>query len=158
MSVKNIVDTPILREHQIISLSEEELKQLKHEKAKTEVLDWLKTQKKVKESKLDAYEMQVNTLIDAVENGDAYIKDSEFVVKLQFPINSVNGFISEIAFKPRVTVNAIQMQLQGVKSDDSSGRVWAYIAASTGINKAILKNIDNVDQENCEAVGVFFHT
>jgi hypothetical protein len=146
MSVKNI------------EYSKEELKEMKREQSKTEVLDWLKTQKKVKESKLDAYEMQVNTLIDAVENGDAYIKDSEFVVKLQFPINSAQGFISEIAFKPRVTVNAIQMQLQGVKSDDSSGRVWAYIAASTGINKAILKNIDNVDQENCEAVGVFFHT
>lgn len=158
MSVKNIVDTPILREHQIISLSEDELKQLKHEKAKAEVLEWLKTHKKVKESKLDAYEMQVNTLIDAVKNGDAYIKDSEFVVKLQFPINSAQGMISEIAFKPRVTVNSIQMQLQGVKSDDSSGRIWAYISASTGINKAILKNIDNVDQENCEAVGVFFHT
>lgn len=146
MSIKNI------------EFSREELKEMKREQSKTEVLDWLKNQKKVKESKLDAYEMQVNTLIDAVENGDAYIKDSEFVVKLQFPINSAHGMISEIAFKPRVTVNSIQMQLQGVKSDDSSGRIWAYISASTGINKAILKNIDNVDQENFEAVGVFFHT
>lgn len=126
------------------------------EVAEEEISAWL-DYKKVGARKRSDYADQIDTLINAVADGDLVYDDERHLLrqKLKFPIGE-DATISEFEYMPRLRVGAVHSHLQGVKATDADGRVLAYVAALTGQAKGVIKAIDTEDYTVASSIVVFF--
>lgn len=131
------------------------MQKVSREQAKQEVESWLDF-KKIGEKKRESQEAQIESLVDAVAEGDLVLKeDKTFVQVLKFPTQG-DIPIKELEYKPRLSMMNIHSQLEGVKSSDGDGRVLAYVAALTGKAKQIIRNLDSEDYNVSQAIAIFF--
>lgn len=125
------------------------------EVAKAEIDKWL-DYKKVGDRKREALESNIEALCDAICDGVLVVDDKfNLVQKLLFPIG-VETIISELTFKPRMTMASVHNHLNGVKSTDADGRMCAWIAALTSKPKDIIKALETEDYAIGQTIAGFF--
>lgn len=128
------------------------------EAAAQEVERWLEY-KKVGAGKREAYAGNIKQLADAISTGVLSLNEKfELVQELKFPIISDEGKINitQLVYKPRLSVGAVQAQMSGVKAGDGDGRVNAIAAALTGQLKAIIAKLDTEDYSVVNDIVLFF--
>lgn len=126
-----------------------------YEVASSEIQSWLDA-KKVPQSKREASEDYINTLIDAVAEGEMVVNSSnELEYKLKFPTEGEEP-VTKITFKPRIKTGDINTRLKNMKSKDSLNTLLAVISAVTNQPTSLLEKLDTQDMGICNAVAVFF--
>jgi hypothetical protein len=125
------------------------------EVAREEIEKWL-DYKKVSEKKRESLADHVDTLIETIVDGYLVLNDDfSLTLKLKFPIESeVNT--TELNFKPRIKVSTVYQHMQGVKTGDTDGRLFANVAALCSKPKELIKALETEDYSICQAVAVFF--
>jgi hypothetical protein len=123
------------------------------EQATQEVEQWL-DRKKVYASTREAQKDSIETLIEAMMNGDLTLdeKTNELNHKLLFPLDEVK----ELKYKSRLNDKMMRPHLQGVKSNDADGRLNALTACLTSQPKAVIENLDSADKRIMMSIAVFF--
>lgn len=127
--------------------------------ALAEVTKWLDA-KKIKSSKRQAFQGQIETLVDGFMDGSLIFDEEsqKLTQKLSFPIEDDKGkvLLDKLVFKPRLRVGELGQYLKGVASDDADGRVTAYVACISENAPALIRKVDTVDYSLSAAVVVFF--
>lgn len=126
------------------------------EVAEAEIKSWL-DKKKVFESTRESYKDSIEVLVDAMVEGYLTLDEKDFTLThtLMFPPEKEQSF-TELKYKSRLNDNMLQPFLSGVKTSDADGRLLAYVAALTGVNRGILKAIDTADKKISMAIAIFF--
>ena len=125
------------------------------EQAQSEVEAWL-DYKKIGSKKRESQEAQIETLVDAVAEGDLVLnEDKSFTQKLKFEVGEEIKIL-ELKYRPRLDMSTIHSKLDGVKSSDGDGRVLAYVAALTGQVKSVIKKLDSEDYSVAQSIAIFF--
>jgi len=120
-----------------------------------EINGWIEF-KKIGRKKRDEYAENIEQLVDAVEEGVLIVTEKhELKHTLKFPIGN-GGTIKELIYKPRIKGSDIDRQTKGIKTNDTGGRVRAYVAALTGVAKGILADMDTEDYSVSQGIAVFF--
>lgn len=123
----------------------------------TETINSWLDYKRVRDGKRVSYKASIETMIDAVREGSLVLDEEtkELKYKLLFPIESeVNT--TELTFKPRLKVSAVNSRMRSVKSTDADARVTVYISALTGLPPALVESVETEDYDICQAIAVFF--
>lgn len=78
--------------------------------------------------------------------------------KLDFPVETESKAVSikELIWKPRFRESELNEPLKGVKTNDSSGRMKAYMSAITGITKQKLGTLDYSDYSLSQTIVSYF--
>jgi hypothetical protein len=125
------------------------------ETATREVESWLDF-KKVGAKRRETYKENIDTLVSSIEEGVLSLSENkEFIHELKFALNGEVP-ISTLKYKPRITVESVQMHMQGVKSSDLQGMICAYVAALTTQPKGVIKHLDTEDQSIAQSIAIFF--
>lgn len=127
------------------------------EVATEEIQSWLDA-KKVSEKKREEYASQIDTMVEAVCEGNLTLDSSskDLTQSLKFPIAGEGSTINTLKFKARVKIEAIRVQLASVKTTDPIAMQLGYLAALTGTPRGILKELDTDDYSTATAILVFF--
>lgn len=125
------------------------------EVAEKEINQWL-DYKNIKEGKREAFKDSIGRLVEAVMDGCLTLREDKVLVQsLGFPTEG-EAPVSELEYKPRIRVGAVQNHLKGVKADDADGRLVAYVAALTSKPKEVIKALDTEDFNISQAIAIFF--
>lgn len=98
-------------------------------------------------------------IIDAIEDGILIINDDlKMEFSLQFPINNDDSTVAldKLIFKPRITVQQLNVKLKPVKPGDTEGMKIAYIAALTDQNSGMIAKLFTEDSTICQAICMYF--
>lgn len=99
-------------------------------------------------------------LIESFMYGELIFDDKTGVLKqiLIEPVKKESGEIvlKELNFKPRIKRSALNEPMKSVKTNDTDGRLRAWISAITGANKAYLGSMDTSDYSTAEAIVTYF--
>lgn len=129
------------------------------EVAEKEFESWMDF-KKIPAKKRESNKEYGEKIIEAICDGRLILneEDHTFTQKLFFPIQEEGGStaVSTLNFKPRVKTETIHIQMNGVKPGDADRRVLAYVAALTGVPKALIAKLDTEDYDVCQSFSVFF--
>lgn len=127
------------------------------ETAIADVNKWL-DYKKISEKKRLVQKDQIDTLVDAVVEGNLILnEDNSWKQILKFPLEGEGNLaLKELTFKPRIGVSEAQIQLQKFKSSDADGRVMAYVLALTRTATELIKKLDTEDYSVCQGIAIFF--
>lgn len=131
--------------------------------AEKEVNAWLDS-KKVGESKRVAKRENIETLINAMCDGDLILKLSEptkelsFIQTLKTPLKGEKGAvgISELKYKNRMSTAQLQACMKSVKLNDGLGIIIAIIGVLTGELNPSLQELDTEDFSIAQAIASFF--
>lgn len=125
-----------------------------HETAAKEVEEYLDF-KKVSNKKREEQKDSIETIVDSIVSGTLSIDENKNIVQeLSFPIG--NGTIPTLSYKPRLTAQAINTRMKGVKGTDVDARIMGYAAALTDKSPALLGDLDTEDLRICQAIVSFF--
>lgn len=124
--------------------------------ATKEVTAWLDF-KKISKKKRESYAGVIEAMIALVMDGTFVIQPETFIIEhtLNTPLGST-GQIKKLNYKPRLTVSALQDNLNGVDNSDAIQLTLSYIMALSGEARAILRGLDTEDYGNADKVAVFF--
>lgn len=125
------------------------------DQAEKEVNEWLDL-KKVSAKKREASKDAIDTLIEAVEEGNLTLNDDKtFTQKLKFPTDGELS-IKDLSYKSRLKVSTLHAALKGSKASDADERILAYVAALTTKPKAVITALDTEDYNICQSIAIFF--
>jgi hypothetical protein len=132
------------------------MNKISREGAAKEVTAWLDF-KKITEKKRETYKDNIENLIDSMSEGNLTLdeKTFEFTHTLKFQIEG-EAPLTTLKYKPRITVEKVQVHLQGVRPNDNYGLINAYIAALTTQPKSVIKQLDTEDYSVAYGIAVFF--
>lgn len=121
--------------------------------ATEEINKWLDS-KRIRESRREAREQQIQDLISAVQEGIiTYNPDThELNHNLVFPQDGVEM----VTYKHRVSPKDVERYLKGVAANDADGRLRAWICALTNQPVNIIRNMDTEDYTISTSVALFF--
>lgn len=127
--------------------------------ATADINSWLEY-KKASERKIEAYKENIDSLIDAICEGQIIVNNNpdgsvNLTHILKFPVGK-DIQITKFDYSPRLAVGTVQKHLQGVKSTDADGRLMAYVAALTNQPKSIIALLDTEDYSIAQAIALFF--
>ena len=129
------------------------------ERATQEINEWL-DYKKISPKKRETHKDSIETLVDALQCGTIVIKEDKTIVhKLLFPITvgpNEEVTTSEITYQPRIRVEALNLRLKGISSNDVNGRLMGYVYAITKQPTNSLNGIDTEDLSIATAIATFF--
>jgi hypothetical protein len=74
---------------------------------------------------------------------------------LKFSLNT-DPPLEKLKYPARINVGKLNAKLRGVKSDDLSGRVLAYVTALTDESNGIIKALDTADYTIASSVATYF--
>lgn len=77
---------------------------------------------------------------------------------LEFPIESEgkSQIINELVWKPRFRETELTIPMRGVKTNDQSGRMKAYMSAITGVDRIKLGALDYSDYSLAQTIVSYF--
>jgi hypothetical protein len=129
---------------------------ISQEQAQKEVDSWLDF-KKVSEKKRLSCKGNIDRLVDALCEGHLILDPATkvFTQKLKFPFGK-EVEVSELKFKPRITVSDAQSRTLNVVQGDGYGNAFAYIAAATGEDMNVISKMDPEDYYLSGDLVVFF--
>lgn len=115
-------------------------------------LDWMKIMPGQREKHQD----EIDILIEAVSYGNLELsEDMTWTQHLLFPFGEEIE-IKNITYKKRINDKLMEPYLKGVKATDGDGRILAYKACMTGLEKALVKVVDPQDGRVLNALTAFF--
>jgi hypothetical protein len=119
-----------------------------------EVKSWLDF-KKISDQKRIALQVYVNRIAKALAYGKLILDPESKIFKmiLSFPIGK-EGSITELKFKPRLTVTDIQNHLAGARTDEETN--VAYISSATGEAPSVIGMLDLEDYHLAGDLVIFF--
>jgi hypothetical protein len=129
-----------------------------YETAEKEITSWL-DYKKIGSSKRIAKKENIETLINAISDGDLVLDPKTFTLKqtLKFPLKADGEIgITDLAYKSRLSTAQVGAALQSAKLNDAYGIVAATISALTGELIPSVKEIDSEDFGTASAIASFF--
>lgn len=126
------------------------------EMAEQEVNAWL-DRKKIFKSIRETNKDYIDTLVDAMCEGVLSLDQEtwEWNHTLLFPIGE-NESVKSIKYKPRLNDKMLKPFLNGVKNQDSDGRLLAHVAALTNTPREVLASLDSADKRISMSVAIFF--
>lgn len=126
------------------------------EVAEKEVNAWL-DYKKVNAKRREFLKGNIENIISGIQDGTFIIHPDTFIIehKLSMPLG-LNGQIKALSYKPRMSVGAIQDNLNGVNKEDTIAVTVCYIMTLSGESKLILKGLDRDDYQNADSIAAFF--
>ncbi len=123
--------------------------------AVNDVNSWL-DYKKVSPSKRQANEQSIETMVNAIEDGDLVVnEDKTLTLTLKIPVTGEVKF-DTLVFQPRIPVETLHNSLGGVKATDVDARLLAHVSALTSKGKALIKKLDTEDYDVARAIATFF--
>lgn len=125
------------------------------ETAMSDVTRWLE-HKRVKQRKIDANAEINEALAYAIMDGQLILRDDfHWELTLTWPIGQS---VDKLIFKPRMSVFDTKQVNKGVKSDDTMGKIVAYVSALTNQPKGIIEKIEmgSDDHEIMTSIAVYF--
>jgi hypothetical protein len=128
------------------------------EAAEKEVKKWLDF-KKVDATKQAENADSIKQLVDSIVNGWLVLDESyNLIMTLKFPILDEEGkeALTELKFKPRITVSEIQTRVSASKKSDLISLVIAYVSALTSQNSALIAKLESEDYKTASAIAYFF--
>lgn len=125
--------------------------------ADKEVNDWL-LWKKVPDAYIKGSSLYINGISIAVQEGTFVIDPDTKVIthKLKWPIGSGEFMITELKYKPRLTIAVIQSNISGVALSDLTGKSLSIIAALSGVPRTEIAPMDHEDFRAASDVAAFF--
>lgn len=136
-----------------------ENQKVSREQAEKEIKKWLDF-KNVGSRKREENEASIEELIESVVEGVISLDaDTNAIThKLRVPIMGPekNVIADKLIYKPRLTVHETQTQLKGIKSNDTDGRVMAYISALSEQSRNVIRYMDTVDYSISQQIVVFY--
>jgi hypothetical protein len=126
------------------------------EQADNELTAWL-DEKRVKPRKRKESSDTIETLIEAIEDGDiTFDEKGDLIQILSDPAGEGSLKVEKLKYKTRITLKEVRVRLKNVKSNDIDGRVVAYISAATGENSAVIDELSTTDWSLSQSIAVFF--
>lgn len=127
------------------------------EVAEKEVNDWLMW-KKIPDAYIKGSPAYVLGLVISVQEGTFTINSDtkEITHKLKWPIGSGEFTISELKYKARLGVAAIQNNIAGIAPMDLTGKTLGTIAALCGKPRTEIAGMDSEDFRAASDVAAFF--
>jgi hypothetical protein len=132
--------------------------------AKAELEKWFDHRKMKEKARANVDdELGRDVMADKLVEGFMYglltlSEDGYLTQKLDFVIEteSKSVKVSELVWKPRFKERELAEPMKGVKANDSTGRMKAYIAAITGVQKALLGSMDYSDYSLSQTIVSYF--
>ena len=127
------------------------------EMAQKTINAWLDA-KRVRERKREQQKDNIETLVDAVADGDLSHdpESNELTLVLLQPVG-IEKKVEKLIFKPRINMGLIRQGLKGIKvTEDSMGYIMAYIATLTNQPKNVINALDSDDYKIASAIAGFF--
>lgn len=126
------------------------------EVAEADIEKWL-VAKKITNSQREARKDEIDTLTDAIMDGNLVVKDDATLEHtLIHAIDKGEKKVTALNYKLRLMVKDIQTAMKGVKNNDVEGRLLAYASALTGQNTGVLQYMDTADSRIANSISVFF--
>jgi len=127
------------------------------EVAEADFQKWLDF-KRVKEKKRVDSKQQEEELINAIEEGQLVVDtDFNLVLKLDFPLSHEGTItVSELKFKPRITVGEINAKLKGVSQNSADDRIVAYVSALTNSSLSVINKLEVEDYRIASSIVIYF--
>lgn len=127
--------------------------------AEKEVNSWLDS-KKIGDSKRLAKKENIETLINAISDGDLVLKMPEliFVQTLKSPpkVNKDAVGITELKYKSRMSTAQLQACLKTAKLGDGIGIIISVVGVLTGELNPTIQELDTEDFSIAQAIASFF--
>lgn len=126
--------------------------------ARQEIEVWL-DYKKVPSKKREDMADTIDLLAEAIEVGVLVRNDNNSIThQLIFPIENKDGeaTVHQITYKPRITAEAINLRMKGVKVTETHAMFLAYASALTDQPVQLLKHLDTEDLRIVQSVVAFF--
>ncbi len=134
-------------------------KKIPLETAQAEVQSWL-DYKKVSDQKQKNLKENTDIMAHAIVDGRLVLRaeDMHFVHALSFAVKNASGkeTVSELVYKPRLTVKDVNDRMKGVKPADGDARIVRLVGAITGQPSAVLENLDTEDNSLAQQFASFF--
>lgn len=98
---------------------------------------------------------QIDILVEMVMDGSLIVNED---CTLKYTLSFPEGFpFPELKFKNRLQVRDVHEILRNhVKSGDGDGRIYAYLAALSGITFGEIRLLDSYDSGRLSNISVFF--
>ena len=127
--------------------------------AESEVNAWLAF-KKVPDAYVKGSAVFINGIIIAVQEGSIIIDQDTFEIthKLKWPIGKGDFAISELKYKPRLSVATIQSNIAGLGIQDFTGKTMGIGAALCGRPRTEIAGMDSEDYRVLSDIAAFFST
>lgn len=130
-------------------------KKISTEVATSDVERWLK-EKKVSEAERKKNQAGIDVLVSCVEDGTVVIEDDFTIThNLKFPITSGDVPLTQVKYKPRLTVDDMESGLKGFDGTGMELQRW-YANMLSGKAKAVFSKFDSADAKIYQAVVGFF--
>jgi hypothetical protein len=112
----------------------------------------------VPEAYIKGSQIYINGIVLAVQEGTFIINPDtkEITHKLKFPIGSGPTEITELKYKARLTVGAIQANTSGISMANVEGKSLGIIASLCGRPRTELAAMDSEDFRPASDVAAFF--
>ena len=125
------------------------------ETAKKEVEKWLDF-KRVRDSKRKSNADTIEALAEAVSEGQLVLnEDHTLTHNLDVPTEGEVP-VTQLTYKPRLTVQDTHSKMKGVKANDVDGRIIALVSALCGKPTGIIGRLDTADYSVSQNVALFF--
>lgn len=122
--------------------------------AESAIEKWL-DHKKIKAKKRESQKDAIETLVDAVMEGDLILDDETF--QLKQTLSHPCGSIHELVFEPRLAMGKVRSKLKGIKiTEDTTGYLMGYVATLTNQPYAVIEKLDSEDYKIGQAIAGFF--
>lgn len=110
--------------------------------------------RKVSDKRREEFKDQVDSLVEMVMDGDMVVNDDcSITYKIAFTEDLP---WSELKFMPRVKTRVVHEILRNhVKGSDGDGRVYAYLAAHSGITFGEVRLLDSFDSSRLSSLALF---
>ena len=132
--------------------------------AKAELEKWFDFRKTKEKARINIDEdlgrdVMADKLVEGFMYGNLVLDDiGNLTQKLEFPLGteSKSASLKELIWKPRFRESELSEPLKGVKTNDSSGRMKAYMSAITGTPKSLLGALDYSDYSLSQTIVSYF--
>lgn len=132
--------------------------------AKVELEKWFDFRKTKEKSRNNIDEdlgrdVMADKMIEGFMYGNLVLDDvGNLTQKLEFPLGTESKSVSlkQLIWKPRFRESELSEPLRGVKTNDSSGRMKAYMSAITGESKSLLGTLDYTDYGLSQTIVSYF--
>lgn len=123
--------------------------------AKDQLEKWLKY-RRATPAQRKAYEMKLEHLVYSLMHGELVLNDDMSLEQTLIVSLGSQNPIKVLKFQPRLHLPALTEKLKGVASDNGDERILGYMAALTGTQRGILKDMCGDDHRIAEAIVLFF--
>lgn len=132
--------------------------------AKAELEKWFDFRKTKDKARINIDEdlgrdVMADKMVEGFVYGNLVLDDlGSLTQKLEFPLGteSKSASLKQLIWKPRFKESELNEPLKGVKTNDNSGRMKAYMSAITGESKSLLGSLDYSDYGLSQTIVSYF--